>query len=66
MNPKLLKAALDLGVLAGAAVFLYGLYLWSRPLAFIVGGLLLAGACLFAGYDQVRTEAFERLRRGGK
>jgi len=50
------KPLLDAGVLAGSASFVYGLYLVWHPLAPIVGGLLLAGVCGFAGYDQLRRE----------
>jgi CHASE2 domain-containing sensor protein len=53
---KLLKAALDAGVLAGAALFIFGLYLIWQPLAPLIGGLLLAVGCGFAGYDQLRSE----------
>jgi len=53
---RLIKAALDAGVLAGAALFVFGLYLIWYPLAPLIGGLLLAGGCGFAGYDQFRSE----------
>jgi hypothetical protein len=48
------KLALDLGVLAGFILFVIGLYQVWHPLAPLVGGLLIAVACLFAGYDQLR------------
>jgi hypothetical protein len=51
---KLLTFALDAGVLAGAALFVFGLYLVWHPLAPLVGGLLLAAACGLAGYDRLR------------
>ncbi len=50
------KILLDVGVLLGAAVFVFGLYLIWHPLAPLVGGLLLAGGCGFAGYDLLRKE----------
>lgn len=53
-----MNLALDTGVLLGAGLFVFGLYQVWHPLAPIVGGLLLAVCCLFAGYD--------RLRRGEK
>lgn len=64
MKDRLLKAALDIGVLAGAALCDYGLYLAWHPLGFITGGLILASACFLAGYDRQRREAFERMREG--
>ena len=45
---------LDLGVLAGAAVFVCGLYLVSHALAAIVGGALLAVGCWLLGYESPR------------
>lgn len=41
---------LDVGVVIGAAVFVYGLAQAWRPLGFIVGGLLLAAGCFVLGY----------------
>lgn len=49
---------LEAGVLAGLALFVFGLYLWWPPLAPLVGGLLLATGCALAGYD--------RFRQGGR
>ena len=60
------KFFFDAGALVGIGIFVFGLYLWWHPLAAIVGGLLLAGACIFAGYDQARTAAIGRIRSGGK
>jgi hypothetical protein len=51
-----LETLLDLGVLLGALLFVYGLWLVWHPLAPLVGGLLLAGGCGFAGYDKLRKE----------
>jgi hypothetical protein len=61
---NLKKIFLDFGAIVGAAFFLFGLYLIWHPLAPLVGGLLLAAACLFAGYDQTRTDAMQRSRGG--
>jgi CHASE2 domain-containing sensor protein len=52
------QLALDSGVILGVALFVYGLYLIWHPLAPLVGGLILAAACGFSGYD--------RFRRGGR
>lgn len=55
---KTIKAAsFDGMVLAGAVVLDYGLWLAWHPLGFIVGGLSLAAAGIFLGYDR------ETLRR---
>jgi len=48
------KLALDLGVLLGVALFIFGLYLLKPYLAPLIGGLLIAAGCYFAGYDQLR------------
>ena len=61
MSAKVWKWTLDLGLLLGAAVFVYGLSLAWRPLGFIIAGLLLALGCFFAAYDRERRE----LRKGG-
>jgi hypothetical protein len=61
-----LKLALDAGFVVGTAVFLYGLHLWWRPLPFIVGGVLLSGACFLGGYDAFRKTTIERMRNGGR
>jgi hypothetical protein len=42
----------DLAVLAGGAGAAYGCALYSRPLGFIVGGVLLIVGGLLAGYDR--------------
>jgi len=52
---KLAKLALDLGAIAGAGVFTYGFWMYSHPLGPIVGGLLIALGCVFAGYDRARN-----------
>lgn len=49
------KLALDLGAVAGAAIFDYGLYLAWHPLAAIVGGLLVIAGCMLAAYDNLRN-----------
>ena len=54
---KAKELGFDLLVLVGAAVFAYGLWLAWHPLGFIVGGILLAAAGIFFGYDR------ETLRR---
>ena len=43
---------LDLGVVAGAALFLRGLYLIWHPLLFLAGGILLVGGCFLLGYER--------------
>ena len=63
---KLKKAMLDLGALAGVMAFIFGLYQVWCPLAWMVGGVLLAGGCFFSGYDQHRRSAIDSLRRGGR
>ena len=63
---KWTKAAWDLGMLAGAGAFTFGLYLAWHPLGFIAGGLLLGAVCFFSGYDQQRRGTLERLRNGGR
>jgi hypothetical protein len=50
------KILLDAGALFGIASFVFGLYLIWYPLAPLVGGLMLAGGCAFAGYDRFRRE----------
>lgn len=52
---KRVKLALDLGAIMGLALFVYGLYLVWHPLAPLAGGLLLAGGCIFSGYDKMRS-----------
>lgn len=44
----------DLLLLAGAALFVYGMALAWRPLGFILGGLLLAVAAFLNGYGSPR------------
>lgn len=51
---KRAELALDAGVLLGGAAFVFGLYLIYRPLAPLVGGLLFALGCAFAGYSKIR------------
>lgn len=51
---RMWKLALNAGAFAGAALFVYGLYLVWRPLAPLVGGLIVTAACLFASYDLMR------------
>jgi hypothetical protein len=55
-SEKLLKMAFDVGVLFGITLFILGLYLIWHPLAPLVGGLLIALGCWFAGYDRARRE----------
>jgi hypothetical protein len=50
----LTETALDLGAVVGFGFFLYGLHLIYHPLAPLVGGLIVAGGCLLAGYDRMR------------
>ena len=66
MIAKFFKLFLDAGVLAGLGIFVYGLYLVWHPLAPLLGGLMLAAACFFAGYDKHRRDALDRARRGGR
>lgn len=54
---RVVKAALDLGGVGGGGVFIYGLHLIYHPLAYIVGGLFIAAACFFGGYDRMRRSA---------
>ena len=49
------KLALDLGAIAGAGAFTFGFWMYSHPLGPIVGGLLVALGCVFAGYDRARS-----------
>lgn len=51
---KRVKLALDGGVIAGGAAFIYGLYLIYHPLAPLIGGLFVLLGCAFAGYDKLR------------
>lgn len=53
---RLESLALDTGVLLGVLAIVFGLYLIYRPAAAIVGGLLLAGGCLLAGYGRARKD----------
>jgi hypothetical protein len=54
MKEKLQKTALDLGAIAGIGLFVFGLAMIYRPLAPLVGGLVLSAVCIFIGYDRVR------------
>lgn len=49
---KLKPVLSDVAVLAGGAGAAYGCSLYSRPLGFIVGGVLLLLGGLLAGYDR--------------
>lgn len=49
---KWIGLACDGFLLAGLAVFVYGLSLAWRPAAFIVGGLILSAAAFFFRYGQ--------------
>jgi hypothetical protein len=51
---KRVKLALDAGAIVGSSSFVYGLYLIYHPLGPLVGGLLVALGCAFAGYDKLR------------
>lgn len=51
------KALLGVGTLAGSCIFVYGLDLIYHPLAYIVGGLILAAACFFGSYDRMRRSS---------
>ncbi|HVJ09277.1 MAG TPA: hypothetical protein VM554_12925 [Acidisarcina sp.] len=51
---ELVKFLCDLGVIAGAGVFVYGLWLAWPPLGFVVGGLLVSAASFFLGYGATR------------
>lgn len=64
MNAKLTKTLFDLGVLAGAAAFVYGLWLAWRPLGWTVAGLLVGAACFLSGYDRERRAMLDRMRKG--
>ena len=54
MKVKLLKITQDAGVVAGVALFVYGLWLIYHPLGPIVGGLLLTVISFFPAYDRMR------------
>lgn len=49
----LLQLACDGLLLAGLALFVYGLSLAWRPLGFIAGGLVLSAAAFFTGYRRI-------------
>lgn len=64
MKRSLVSVLQDLGLLAGAALFVFGWYLVYRPLAAILGGLFLAAGCWFAAYGRERKEVLDRIRGG--
>lgn len=57
MKASLTRIACELCMVAGLAIFVYGLWLTWRPLGWIVGGLLLAAGAFFFHYNGLRDEA---------
>ena len=53
---KMLQVAAYLSVLVGLCVALHGFWLFWKPGAYIVGGLLLAGVGFFAGLESKTDE----------
>ena len=47
---KALATLPQIGVVVGLALVIYGVHLWSRPLAYVIGGLMVAAIAFFAGY----------------
>jgi hypothetical protein len=45
------RLATDLMFLAGLALAIFGVWVWSHPLGLIVGGIVLAALGFLFGYD---------------
>lgn len=44
-------AVAQLFFVAGLCAAIYGVHLWSRPLAWVLGGVVVSGIAFLAGYD---------------
>ncbi len=56
MTKKLIPSAASFFFVAGLASVVYGLWLWSHPLAFVLGGLSVAAIAFFLGYPDLAKE----------
>jgi hypothetical protein len=51
----LISAAYQLGFVLGLGLAVYGIALWSRPLAFVICGFVIAAISFFVGYSDLRS-----------
>jgi uncharacterized membrane protein YccC len=51
----LISAAYQLGFVLGLGLAVYGISLWSRPLAFVICGLFIAAVSFLVGYRDLRS-----------
>jgi hypothetical protein len=52
VTARILQIAAYLSVAIGVCISLHGFWMFCRPAAYIVGGLLLAGAGFFGGLEK--------------
>jgi hypothetical protein len=51
----LISVAYQLGFLLGLGLAVYGIALWSRPLAFVICGFVIAAVSFLVGYRDLRS-----------
>lgn len=51
----LISAVYQLGFVLGLGLAVYGIALWSRPMAFVICGFVIAAVSFFVGYGDLRS-----------